>query len=356
MRPEAAQDSTRLGRLKRRRPPPGYNPLVSPRVAASEWEAFTGPRPEVHLLQTAAWAEFKSRFGWKPRWLVRGGAGAQVLLRGLRFGPRLAYIPKGPVGDGLPDLLTDLEQLCREERTFLLRVEPDREEGDPLETSLRDSGFRTSPTSVQPRRTIVVSLEGDETTWLARMNQKTRYNIHLAGRKGVRVRPWTDLPGFGAMMRATGDRQTFGVHHPDYYRHAYEVFHPRRECELFVAEWEGQPLAALMAFARGRRAWYFYGASTERERARMPAYLLQFEAMRWARDRGCSEYDLWGVPDEEEETLESRFPSRSDGLWGVYRFKRGFGGRLMRTMGAWDRPSSLPLYLAFRAVAGRSVY
>jgi len=333
-----------------------YNPPVSPLVSASEWEAFLGPRPEVHLLQTAAWAEFKSRFGWKPRWLVRGGAGAQVLLRGLRAGPQLAYVPKGPVGDWMPHLLPELEQLCREERAFLLRVEPDQEDGDPLETALRDRGFRASPTPVQPRRTIVVSLEGDEAVWLARMNQKTRYNVQLAGRKGVQVRPWTDLAAFGAMMHATGDRQAFGVHHPDYYRQAYEVFHPRRECELFVAEWEGQPLAALMVFARGRRAWYFYGASTEKERARMPAYFLQFEAMRWARGRGCSEYDLWGVPDEDEAALESDFTSRSDGLWGVYRFKRGFGGRLVRTLGAWDRPFSLPLYLAFRVLAGRSVY
>lgn len=329
---------------------------MSPRATASEWEAFTGPRPEVHLLQTAAWAEFKSRFGWKPHWLVRGAAGAQVLLRGIGRGPRLAYVPKGPVGDWIPDLLPELEQLCREEKTFLLRVEPDREEGDPLESGMEEAEFRRSPTPVQPRRTILVSLEGDEAAWLARMNQKTRYNIQLAGRKGVQVRPWTDLAAFGAMMRATGDRQAFGVHHPAYYRQAYEVFHPRRECELFVAEWEGQPLAALMVFGRGRRAWYFYGASTENERARMPSYLLQFEAMRWARDRGCSEYDLWGVPDEEEAVLESDFASRSDGLWGVYRFKRGFGGRLVRTVGAWDRPFSLPLYLVFRILAGRSVY
>lgn len=268
----------------------------------------------------------------------------------------MAYVPKGPVGDWVPDLLPDLAQLCREERTFLLRVEPDQEEGERLETALREVGFRRSPAPVQPRRTIKVSLEGEEEVWLARMNQKTRYNIQLARRKGVQVRPWSDLAAFGAMMRATGERQSFGVHHPDYYRIAYEVFHPRGECELLVAEWEGRPLAALMVFGRGRRAWYFYGASTETERARMPTYLLQLEAMRWARRRGAVEYDLWGVPDEDEPELESQFTSRSDGLWGVYRFKRGFGGRLVRTIGAWDRPSSFPLYFVFRALASRSVY
>jgi peptidoglycan pentaglycine glycine transferase (the first glycine) len=100
----------------------------------------------------------------------------------------------------------------------------------------------------------------------------------------------------------------------------------------------------LMAFARGDRAWYFYGASTEEERNRMPAYLLQWEAMRWAGSRGCRWYDLWGVPDAEEEELEANFTQRADGLWGVYRFKRGFGGELKRSAGAWDRVYQPLLY------------
>ena len=87
----------------------------------------------------------------------------------------------------------------------------------------------------------------------------------------------------------------------------------------------------------------------------MPAYLLQWEAMRWARNQGCTEYDLWGVPDEEEATLEEQFTERSGGLWGVYRFKRGFGGRLMRTPGAWDRIYSKPLYALYRLYTRRSV-
>jgi lipid II:glycine glycyltransferase (peptidoglycan interpeptide bridge formation enzyme) len=102
-----------------------------------------------------------------------------------------------------------------------------------------------------------------------------------------------------------------------------------------------------MVFARGPRAWYFYGASNDEERNRMPTYLLQWEAMRWAKARGCEEYDLWGVPDVDEATLEADFANRSDGLWGVYRFKRGFGGTLSRSVGAWDRsylPLAYPLY------------
>jgi lipid II:glycine glycyltransferase (peptidoglycan interpeptide bridge formation enzyme) len=185
------------------------------------------------------------------------------------------------------------------------------------------------------------------------MKQKTRYNIRLAAKKGVRVQPSPDLDIFYSLMEVTGERDAFGVHSRDYYRRAYELFHPLGECELLLAEFEGQPLAALMVFAYGSRAWYFYGASSSQHRELMPTYLLQWEAMRWARARGCDEYDLWGVPDEDEATLEANFESRSDGLWGVYRFKRGFGGQLCRGQGPWDRVYLPSLYGLYRAWLSR---
>jgi lipid II:glycine glycyltransferase (peptidoglycan interpeptide bridge formation enzyme) len=123
-------------------------------------------------------------------------------------------------------------------------------------------------------------------------------------------------------------------------------------CELLVAEYEGKTLAALMVFTHGRRAWYVYGASTDEERNRMPTYLLQWEAMKWAKARGCEEYDLWGVPDEDEATLEANFEKRHDGLWGVYRFKRGFGGELKRAAQAIDRVYDPLLYWAYLQFIG----
>ena len=122
---------------------------------------------------------------------------------------------------------------------------------------------------------------------------------------------------------------------------------------MLIAAYQGQPLAGLMVFADGQRAWYLYGASARDHRDRMPTYLLQWEAMRWARSRGCVEYDLWGVPDEEEELLESQFTTREDGLWSVYRFKRGFGGRLLRAAGPWDRVYQPALYRLYQWWADR---
>jgi lipid II:glycine glycyltransferase (peptidoglycan interpeptide bridge formation enzyme) len=117
---------------------------------------------------------------------------------------------------------------------------------------------------------------------------------------------------------------------------------------MFMASYEEKPLAAIMVFRRGKRAWYFYGASNNHERNRMPTYLLQWEAMKWAADQGVESYDLWGIPDGTEQELEEQFASRDDGLWGVYRFKRGFGGEIKRSAGVYQKVINQPFYAAFR--------
>ncbi|HJW91338.1 MAG TPA: peptidoglycan bridge formation glycyltransferase FemA/FemB family protein [Anaerolineales bacterium] len=336
-------------------------------LSSSAWSAFIAQNLDTHLLQTAAWGDFKAAFGWDVLRLEAGEGsfqvGAQVLFRRLPLGFSFAYIPKGPVTKQPPSarteassygwglLLPELDKLCRSRRAIFLKVEPDRFE-IPGEGSDLPAGFRQSAHAIQPRRTLVVDLSGDEEQNLARMKQKTRYNIRLALKKGVLVRPTRDIELFYHLIQQTGQRDRFGVHTLEYYRQAYENFHPRGQCELLLAEFEGQPLGGLMVFTRGSRAWYFYGASTDLHRDRMPTYLLQWEAMRWARHQGCTTFDLWGVPDYPEEILEAQFVNRTDGLWGVYRFKRGFNGQLLRSAGPWDRvyqPFLYRLYLWWSA-------
>lgn len=314
--------------------------LISP----EEWDKFLSHFPNAHLLQTTAWGQFKQAFGWQVRHILTRSpepSGAQVLFRRLPLGLfTIAYIPKGPVG--LPDAAfwKDVDALCRKHRAIFLKVEPDSWDC----SQCPPVGFQESIHSIQPQRTLVVDLTAEEDHILGRMKQKTRYNIRLALRKGIVVRTSSDLNAFYRLLEVTGGRDEFGVHSPAYYRRAYELFHPQGECELFLAEFQGEPLAGLMAFAHGQRAWYFYGASSNKHRERMPTYLLQWEAMRWARGQGCTEYDMWGVPDADEEELEANFTQRSEGLWGVYRFKRGFGGELRRSPGPWDRVYHSRLY------------
>jgi peptidoglycan pentaglycine glycine transferase (the first glycine) len=316
------------------------------------WDEFFERHPEAHILQSGAWGELKSHFGWSAERIEAGGCGAQVLFRRLPLGLTVAYIPKGPVGERWQELWPEVDWLCRKHRAIFLKVEPDYWETVSDDIIKRLPGFIPSAT-IQPRRTLVVDLLGSEEDWLERMKQKTRYNIRLAERKGVLVRLGDNLATFQQLMETTGQRDRFGVHESSYYRRAYELFSAGDRCALLVAEAEGRALAALMVFAWGRRAWYFYGASSDEERNLMPTYLVQWEAMRWAARKRCTEYDLWGIPDAGEEELEQHFTERADGLWGVYRFKRGFGGQMRRSVGAWDKVYQPLLYRLYQTYMAR---
>lgn len=320
---------------------------------ASEWQEFLRQHPEAHLLQKAEWGDLKTGFGWRTRRAAIKNCGAQVLFRQLPLGFSVGYIPRGPVGTPSPEFWKEVDRLAKLERAVFLKLEPDIwGELDDAQARNLLPGFQRSPHSIQPPRTIVVDLKCGEDEILARMKQKTRYNIHLAERKGVVVQPCSDLGVFNALMQATGNRDGFGVHNRAYYQRAYDLFHSSGTCELLLASFEERPLAALMVFACGSRSWYLYGASNDEERNRMPAYLLQWRAMQWALSKGCTSYDLWGVPDADEEFLEAGFETRSDGLWGVYRFKRGFGGDLMRASSAFDRVYHPLLYRLYRMRMG----
>lgn len=324
-----------------------------PLVNAATWDQFLTAHPNAHLLQTSQWAQLKAAFGWDFAHVVSGDSGAQILFRKLPLGFTIAYTPKGPVGSDWKKLIPDLDAACRKHRALALKVEPDQwEDAEPR--GALPPGFIPSPHTIQPPRTITLDLSGSEDEILARMKQKTRYNIRLAEKKGIVIRPSNDLQTWDSLMQETGERDAFGVHSQAYYQKAYDLFHPSGSCELFLAEFEGEPLAAIMVFARGNRAWYFYGASSNAHREKMPTYLLQWEGIRWARAKGCTEYDLWGIPDEDEATLEAGFMEKSEGLWGVYRFKRGFGGQVKRAAGPWDRVYWKGLYWLYLWQVGRT--
>jgi len=319
-------------------------------VDQQTWQAFIATKPHAHILQTAEWGLFKSRYGWYPKYILNGDTGAMVLFRRLPLKQTLAYIPKGPIGADWEELLDEVTQVARQEGAFLVYVEPDSGENCVRCDQLATAGFSSTTVSIQPRRTIIIPLEGDSENWMTRMKQKTRYNIRLAKRKDVKVEQSSDVKTFAKLMSVTGERDAFGTHGASYYQQVYDYFAPQNACVMLMAAYKGNPLAAIMVFARGERAWYFYGASNNQERNRMPTYLLQWEAMRWAEARGVKTYDLWGVPDFSSEALEAQFTTRSDGLWGVYRFKRGFGGDIVRSAGVYQKILNKPLSAIYHLI------
>jgi lipid II:glycine glycyltransferase (peptidoglycan interpeptide bridge formation enzyme) len=195
--------------------------------------------------------------------------------------------------------------------------------------------LKKANTNILPSDTLFIDLTRDEDQLLKEMKPKTRYNIGLAVRKGVVVRraDMRDLDVWYRLYKETCKRNAMFLHGPDYFRAVLrarmEDVRCPAEVELLIAESSGIPLAAMFLVLSGKRATYLYGASSSADRHLMPTYALQWEAIRKAKERGYTEYDMFGV---------SPNPDPSHPLYGLYRFKTGFGGQLFHRMGCWDYP------------------
>ena len=335
--------------------------------ADDAWDRFLATSPAGHILQTARWARLKAGFGWSAARVVLRTipspnapliGGASILFRRLPWGQAVAYVPKGPAVDWtdaaqVRAVLTMARHVAAKGRAALLKIEPELPPSPELAAALQGFGYTPSPQRVQPLSTIHVDLSGDEEAILGRMKQKWRYNIRLAERKGVTVRGgrMDDLSAIQQLLDATAARDSFGVHNAAYHRRATDLFLPEGLMAWLLAEHEGQLLAAIAVFALGRTAYYMWGASADEGRNLMPNHAVQWAAMRWAQERGCTTYDLWGIPDEVgADPLAYAEPESwgEGGLWGVYRFKQGFGGTVVRYSGAWDLPLSRPGYALYK--------
>jgi lipid II:glycine glycyltransferase (peptidoglycan interpeptide bridge formation enzyme) len=351
-----------------------YTTILQP--DSSRWDEFVAGHPRSHFLQVSGWGVLKSAFGWSAqRIAVADGdgnfvAGTQILYRKLplRAG-KLAYVPFGPLVDwDKPEqvkvMFNALDRTARKQGAIFLKLEPGYGV-DP--TILAAYGYWISPQTVQPPRTIVLEISGrdaeknaiDEDIILKRMNQGTRRNIRKSDKNDVSIRIGNreDMRQFNVLLQTTSDRQDFGVHVSQYYEKIYDLFVDGQspvKTAFLIASYNDEngirkDLAGVMIFVLGKQAWYISGASSNEERQRMASFGVQWAAIQWAREQGAEVYDMVGVPDEDENVLESEFQNRDDGLWGVYRFKRGWGGRVMRTIGAWDRVYNPMLYWAYRA-------
>jgi len=246
-------------------------------------------------------------------------------------------------------VLSDLQSFAKQQGAIFLKIDPDVKlgtgspggeddvidnGGQAVMSALKRRGWKFSSDQIQFRNTVMIDLSASEDEMLMRMKQKTRYNIRLAGKKGVIVRIGTvdDLPMLYKMYAETSVRDGFVIRDEAYYRTVWQTFMASTmpTCEPLIAEVDGEPVAAIFVFSFFGRAYYIYGMSRNAHREKMPTYLLQWEAMRRAKAAGCALYDLWGAPEVFDE---------SDGMWGVFRFKQGLGGDVLRTLGAWDYTS-----------------
>jgi lipid II:glycine glycyltransferase (peptidoglycan interpeptide bridge formation enzyme) len=351
--------------------PGGYDVTIDVTHATDRtaWDEALAMLPHPHILQTWDWGDFKSRWGWQVTRLqfAQDGqpvAAAQVLRRKLVRTPlSVTYVPKGPAMDyadtGLMGhVLAALEGQARQERSLFVKIDRDVQLGiGPVESPpspqaaavldvLSCRGWISSKEQIQFKNTVVVDLTPDEGALLARMKPKTRYNIRLAERRGVEIRHGDEsgLEVFYRLYHHTAQRDGFLIRPAAYYLDVWTQFLRAGRAHLLLADVEGELTAGLMLFHFGRTAWYMYGASSNRHRKLMPNHLLQWQAMRLAKELACTRYDMWGAPDHFSE---------QDSMWGVYRFKVGFGGETIRGLGAYDYPSSRWLYWAYATAMPR---
>ena len=336
-------------------------------IDATTWNDFNIAHPYGHVLQSSAWGELKAQFAWNVQRIALERddkiiAGAQILFRRLPMGWWYAYVPRGPIVDPQDDvafasLIEALIESAKKHGAFVLKIEPNffHSGGLPEQpvfydfvkryiSGVRENGLLAIPVwreinPTQPRTTIHVDLTRDLEKILADMKSKWRYNIRLAERKGVTVRAGTanDVPMFYRLLQVTGKRDGFAIHSSDYYRVAIELLSANDRARLFVAEFQGEPLASILVTAVGHEAIYLYGASSDEHRELMPNHALHWAAIQWAKSRrvACTRYDLWGIADTAWAEVQTE--SDDDKLpHGLYRFKQGFGGQVVRYVGAYE--------------------
>lgn len=344
---------------------------------AETWDALIATLPGAHILQTWEWGQIKQSYGWQPMpytWQdAQGKMGAAALVlqrkvsfRGLSLPLKVLYVPRGPLLDwNNPDwrkrVIDELQTLSRQPGVVFIKIDPEVVVGygvpgmpDAVETTsgiavvsdLKERGWRFSTEQVQFKNTVQVDLNYSEAELLARMKQKTRYNVNLAQRKGVvvRIANSADLDILYRLYAETSVRDGFVIRSESYYKSLWQAFIEHGMAKALLAEFGGEPLAGLFLFHFAHRAWYLYGMSSQSHRDKMPNHLLQWTAILQAKHLGCTSYDLWGAPDLFNET---------DSMWGVFRFKEGLGGRVVRTTGAWDFTSRPRLYKSYTRLLPR---
>ena len=352
------------------------------RLAALETADISVCREAGSFLQSRFWGEFKARFGWKcfafsALWEA---AGAEYRLPLLVLYRRLAplsgfvYVPWGPElpqpfaglsaenAAGYSAALAGLASRLRSflpRDTFCIRFDLPWAGEDPAIVEFRDTrcfGRSLSPVSVtvQPPDTVIVDLSAAESEILSRMKTKWRYNIGLAEKKGVAVRSYAaadaggSLNSFYTLYRETAARDGIAIHGVEYYRALFQAAAETGEADirLYLASHEGEDIAGIITLFRKDESVYLYGASANHKRNLMAPYALQWKAMRDAKIAGCLFYDLYGIPPRSAEE-DPGHP-----MAGLYRFKTGFGGRVVHRPGCHDyacRPVFAALYSAAEA-------
>ena len=320
-----------------------------------EYEAFVQSHPKGNFAQSYLWGKQKPMWQWDAI-AVRGEDGAirgslAVMTRKVPgIGRTLMYGCRGPVCDlddreTFSQLLDGAKVLAKKYKSYVIKIDPDVPSSNTAFSSMLQSfGFRATEggknfEAIQPRYVFRLNVEGKtEEELLANFHQKWRYNIRLAERKGVTVKICGKemVPAFSDLMLTTGVRDGFVTRKPEYF--AAMLDNLGEHARLYMAfDPNDTPIAGTLAIHYGDKVWYLYGASSNEHRNLMPNYLLQWRMIQWAVETNCRIYDFRGVSGDVSE---------DNPLYGLFRFKQGFGGDFTEFVGEMDLVLSPVIYWA----------
>lgn len=290
-----------------------------------QWDKQIGSQKMSQFLQSWDWGEFQKSLGRKIWRLDLNGHFVFVIKMPLPLGQNYLYAPR--INYLLnKDLIDSLKNLAKAEKSIFLRLELSPQQDLDL------FGFKKVQ-SVQPKKTLLLDLSKNEAELLADMHQKTRYNIRLAEKKGVKVKiSEAGLDDFYNLISSTYNRKGLSGYNKEYYQKLLANYSGEAIC---LAEFQDKILCANLVLPYGDTMIYLHGGSSEDGKNLMAPHLLQWEAIKKAKELGYKYYDFWGI--------EDRYP-------GVARFKRGFGGFEVDYAGAWDLPINKFWYLAYKII------
>ena len=321
-------------------------------ISSEQLDDFVSSHPHGHILQSHEWGEAQKAFG-EPVYRIgieENGtllACATLIAKTFKGSQHYMYCPRGPLfasgatQEVQKEFLKAIANLANEKKSIFLRVNPELTEKPSWL-----AGFKKADHEIEPRETVILDLLKSEDQLLSEMKSKTRYNIRLAEKKGVRVVSGSDeklLREFLRLNKETTERDKFKAHENEYYQKQLAILGPKNMQKVYVAfaniNGKEQAIAANLVSYFGKRATYMHGASGNEGRNLMPTFALQWQAMRDAKSEGYTEYDFWGVAPSDD-------PSHP---WaGITRFKKGFSQTVVQYIGAYDLPYRKALYALYR--------
>lgn len=317
-----------------------------------QWNALNEKAQTGYITQTWEWGQL-SHLGTMHRLAVANDTGeylAEILLIET-FAPIIhrpyLYAPRGPVCDdpdssALTMLLDAVGALARRRGCFMLKIEPQVEDGNPIWLqSLKERGFKRNPYANHPRRSWMVDIRVPEKELLGNMKTSWRYNINRGLRK-LQIRAGhgpTDRQIFFDIYTETAQRDNFFMHPQSHYDELFDLFETQNKGVLFIAEYEGEPIACQVAMTCGKVTTSMFSASSNRHRNMRPNHPLQWTAIQWAKRQGSEIYDFRAISERLEPDSE---------LYSLYQYKHGYGGYSLLTVETHDLVFQPALYFAYR--------